>query len=86
MPESKMDAPLRLALVEAADTARVACLVELRAPPEPGDAASVAAAGLVVQTASGAVLAAEGTPEAIRRAAALPAVRRIELARTRAAR
>jgi hypothetical protein len=83
---NKLDAPLRVKLQDAeraqADTL-LQCLVEVKGQYDEQIKQQLEAAGLRVSTVVNAIATAEGTPEAIRRAASFDFVRRISLSQTR---
>ena len=84
--ENKFDAALRMRIRTLATTdpeARLSCFIELDAPVDDQKRQQLEEAGLRVRTVVDQIVTVEGTPGALRRAAAYPFVRSVSLSQTR---
>ena len=85
--ENKFDAALRMRIRTLATTdpeTRLSCFIELDAPVDDQKRQQLEEAGLRVRTVVDQIVTVEGTPGALRRAAAYPFVRSVSLSQTRA--
>ena len=85
--DNKFDAALRMRIRTLATTdleARLSCFIELDAPVDDQKRQQLEEAGLRVRTVVGQIVTVEGTPGALRRAAAYSFVRSVSLSQRRA--
>ena len=84
--EAKMDAPLRVTLIEAtkeAPEAVIQCLIQLSSSLDDDKRTLLSDTGITILAEVNEIVTAEGSPEALRKAALLEIVQSMSLSQTR---